>query len=45
MFGTQADRIYVEFEALNLDRVVNGKIVDHREFPDTPSMMRQLGSL
>lgn len=45
MFGTQTTGKYVEFDAFGLDRVVNGKIVDHREFPDTPSMMRQLGTL
>jgi len=44
MFGTQADGKYIEFETLNLDRIINEKIVDHREFPDTPSMMRQLGA-
>jgi len=43
VFGIQADGKYIEFEVLHLDRVVNGKIVEHREFPDLPSMMRQLG--
>jgi|GEM_PF-2427157 len=43
MFGTQANGKYVEFETLNIDRVIDGKIVEHHEFPDTPSMMRQLG--
>lgn len=45
IFGTQATGKYIEFQALGLDRVVDGKIVEHREFPDTSSMMRQLGTL
>lgn len=44
MFGAHANGKYVEFETLSLDRIINGKIVDHREFPDLASMMRQLGT-
>jgi predicted ester cyclase len=44
MFGTQANGKYIEFQTLGLDRVADGKIVEHREFPDIPSMMRQLGT-
>lgn len=43
MFGTQANGKYIEFETLSLDRIADGRIVEHREFPDIPSMMRQLG--